>query len=326
MNYKIAFEILEIDLLNVNYNEISLEFLKKRFRKLALKNHPDKNGNTTESTIKFQQINEAYIYLKRELNYINPEEFIDVDDFVNEYDNVDEFVNTNTSSAYSSLYSSILKNFIKTFFDGNYSELLYKIVNDILIAGKQVSTNIFDGLDKDTTLHIYNFLSNNRSVFHLNTDVLQNIREIVFQKFMNVEVYKLNPSIQDLLNNNVYKLVVNDNLFLVPLWHHETYFDVSGCELIVICEPELPEGVILDEDNNICFDTKIHSNDLPHMILNNELIHLRCVDKQFQISISQLFMKREQIVIFKNQGISKIKKDIYDITDKTDVICRILIV
>ena len=64
MNYKCAFETLEIDLSVINYNDITPDFLKKQYRRLALKNHPDKNGNTIESTEKFKQINEAFNYLK----------------------------------------------------------------------------------------------------------------------------------------------------------------------------------------------------------------------------------------------------------------------
>ena len=67
MNYKDAFDILEIDFTQTKYEDLSLEYLKKQYRKLALKNHPDKNGNTNESKEKFQQINEAYHYLKREI-------------------------------------------------------------------------------------------------------------------------------------------------------------------------------------------------------------------------------------------------------------------
>ena len=39
MNYKDAFKILEIEQNNINYNDISLEYLKKKYHKLALQNH-----------------------------------------------------------------------------------------------------------------------------------------------------------------------------------------------------------------------------------------------------------------------------------------------
>jgi hypothetical protein len=37
-------------------------------------------------------------------------------------------------------------------------------------------------------------------------------------------------------------------------------------------------------------------------------------------------MKREQHYRIKNQGLSKIKKDIYDVSEKTDIIVTITIV
>jgi curved DNA-binding protein CbpA len=312
MNYKDAFTILEIDLSTFSYNELTLEYLKKQYRKLALKNHPDKNGNSVESNEKFKQINEAYQFLKRELKYLNSNNDLQEDEEPNN-ENYD-----------SSLYFDILKEFMKTMFEGSYNEILSKIVRDIMVAGKKLSVKLFDELDKDTALNIYTFLSNNRSTLHLNNDILIQIREIVVKKYDNVEIYKLNPSIDDLLNNNVYKLNVNDELFLVPLWHHESYYENNQGEIIVLCEPELPDNITIDDDNNICVYFCISLRDeLYKLIQENESIYVTIGDKVHPISLSELFMKREQYYRIKNAGLSKIKKDIYDISDKADIIVHI---
>jgi hypothetical protein len=304
MNYKDAFEILEIDLSVTSYGDISTEYLKKQYRKLALKHHPDKNGNTFESNEQFKKINEAYNYLKNEGNHLNDE------DENNEQD--------------SPLYYDILKGFMKTVFEGKYNDLMSKIVNDIMVAGKKISVKLFDDLDKDTALNIYTFLSNNRSILHLKQDILDAIREVVVKKYDNVDVYKLNPSITDLLNNNLYKLNINNELFLVPLWHNESYFDGSGCEIIVICEPELPEYISIDDDNNIIVERKIYDyHEIHNIILNDGFICVDLGDKEFQIPLSNLYMKKEQTYKIKNAGLSKIKKDIYDVSEKSDIIVKV---
>jgi hypothetical protein len=106
-------------------------------------------------------------------------------------------------------------------------------------------------LEWENSINIYIFLSKYKNILHLSQDILDEIREIVIQKYDNVEIYKLNPTINDLLNNNLYKLYVNNELYLVPLWYNEIYFDNSGNEIIVLCEPDLPEGIKIDDDNNI---------------------------------------------------------------------------
>ena len=320
MNYKDAFQILEIDLSEFSYSEITLEYLKSQYRKLALKNHPDKNGNSVESNDKFKKINEAYHFLKRELKHLNNDK---------KWMEADE--ERSTESSDSSLYFDILREFMKTMFEGTYNEILSKIVTDIMSAGKKMSVKLFDELDKDTALNIYTFLSNHRSTLHLSNDILDQIREIVVKKYDNVQIYKLNPSIDDLLDNNVYKLHINEELFLVPLWHHESYYetkkknnDEEASELIVLCEPELPDGIIIDDDNNICVDFAISlKNELYQLIQENESIYVTIGNKIHEIPLSELYMKREQIYRIKNAGLSKIKKDIYDISDKADIIVHI---
>jgi curved DNA-binding protein CbpA len=304
MNLKDALDILEID---TKYNELTLDFINKRYRKLALKYHPDKNGGTKESNERFKKINEAYNYLKSEGLY-----------FVNE----DEDITDDTQS----IYLNVLKNFIKSVMDGDYIDIIAKIVNDILNKGKQLSLKIFEDLDKDTALNIYIFLSRYKSLLYVSDELLDNVKQIVIQKYDNVEIYKLNPSIDDLMYNNFYKLYVQEQLYLVPLWHKESYYDGSGCEIIAICEPDLPEDISIDDDNNLVVDIEIYTdNNFISMIDNDASLSVDIGTQTFSIPLSNLYMKKEQYYRIKGKGLVNVKKDLYDLSDKSDIIFRIKI-
>lgn len=306
MNYLLAFEILEID---INKKDITLEYLKKKYHKQALKYHPDKNGNTSCSNEKFKQINEAYYFLKREIEILN-----DLD-----YDYKKE------SSTSSSLYIDILKVFLKGIMDGKYNEGFSKIVNEIVLNYSTISLKLFEDLDKETSMSIYSFLSKYRSILHLNQEIIDSIREIIIKKYDNTTVYVLNPSIDDLLNNNVYKLYVDDQLFLVPLWYNEIYFDCSGNEIVVLCEPELSENITIDEDNNLHVNINvIWSSDF---LSTNKNIEFNLGKKIVNIPLNELFIRHEQYYRIKGKGLTKIREnDMYDVDEKGDIIIKIMIV
>jgi len=321
MNYKLAFETLEINISEIDYKCVTLEYLKRQYHRLALQHHPDKNGNTQVSKEKFQQINEAYLYLKREIRKISKENME-----INKENSEDN--DDNASSMYRDILYLFIKNMMeKNTIDAKYSELFYTIVKDIVMSCKKITMKLFEDLDKDTLISIYTFLSKHRYVLHINDVILEEIRNVVVQKYENVEVYKLNPSINDLMNNNLYKLHVDDILYLVPLWHNESYFDgKNGKEIIVICEPELPENIKIDDDNNIHTEIKIFiQNDLKKMIIENEKINIDIGDKKYWIEICNLYMKKEQYYRIKNCGLSKQKEDIYDISEKCDIIVKIVL-
>ena len=326
MDYKKAFEILEIDTINTNYIDITIELIKKKYHKLALQNHPDKNGNTPESNEKFKEINEAYNYLKREIKNIDP--------------NNDDLKNEDQSS---SVYFDILKLFIKGLLDGKYNDIFINIVQDIVSGYKKISLKLFDDLDRENAINVYLFLSKYKSILHLSDESLDEIKSIVIQKYDNVEIYKLNPNINDLLNNNFYKLYVNDKLYLVPLWYNEVYFEKEddkedefekedknnnlNNEIIVLCEPELPEGVKIDDDNNIYIEKTINmQTELPNLVANDGSITIEIGDHTFYILVSELTMKREQYYKIKNRGFTKPNDDIYNVSQKADIIVKIILV
>ena len=311
MNYKEAFCVLEIDIDNVEFKDITLDYLKRKYHKLALQNHPDKNGNTQESNEKFRMINEAYEFLKREITHFNPEDF----------DNKKE------DDPSPSLYFEILQIFMRSMMESKYNDIISQLVNDIVMGCQKISLKLFDNLDKDMSVGVYVFLSKYRFVLHLDENILEEIRKIVIHKYGNVEIYKLNPSITDLLNNNVYKLYVEDQLYLVPLWFNELYFDGSGNEIIVLCEPELAENVKIDDDNNIYIEIQHLSQalNLFDFLQNNNDITFNLGDKEFSIPLSRLSMRKEQFYRIKNEGLAKVNDDIYNVTEKADIVVKITI-
>jgi len=304
MNYKTAFEILEIDMSDKKYSDINLEYLKKQYHKLALQNHTDKNGNTKDSKEKFQAINEAYEYLKREINFKEKED-----------------------KSSSTVYVDILQSFLSEIFAGKYNDKFYEIVKKIIV--KKIPNKLFKELDKEMAFDIYNFLSKHKNILHISQELLDNLMEIVKKKYEDVmEYYKLNPSIDDLFENNVYKLYVNDQLFLVPLWHNELYFESSESnnfkEIVVSCEPELSNNIKIDENNNLVVKMNFNLIDLPNLIINDGKLTFNIGKKEFNIPVNKLYMKKNQYYRIKNEGLSKINEnDIYDVSVKSDIVVNI---
>jgi hypothetical protein len=318
INHKIAVRILELD----KNKKIKLEYLKKKYHTMALKNHPDKNGNTLESKEKFQTINEAYEFLKREIEFTNMETNIDTN---NETEDKDDPIQ-------STMYYDVLHTFLKTMFDKtdiHYADILSNIIKEIFsgfsVIQKRISHKLFDGLDKDTSIKIYSFLSKYHSMLHLSKELLEEVKEIIIKKFDGLQIYKLNPSISDLLQNNIYKLYVDNELYLVPLWYNEHYFDASGCEILVLCQPELNDSIEIDEENNIYTNVVLSSSLLVNSILNEEVIMVNIGKEVFSIPITKLYMKREQEYTIIGQGLAKEKEDIYDVAERADIIVRILV-
>ena len=321
MDYKKAFEILEIDISETEYKNITLDFLKKKYYKIALKKHPDKNGNTLESTEIFKDINNAYSFLENEINQINQIN-------MNEKDKKDEKYKKDDSENF--IYMNILKFFVMDIFSGKYNELILKIIKNIVDncteVTKKISLSLFDDLDKETSLKIYSFLSKYRSVFHLSQEIIDSVKEKIIEKCDDTIIYILNPSINDLFNNNFYKLYIDEQLFLVPLWHSELYFDdYKEKEIIVLCEPELPDNIYIDENNNIFISIEISIDEIHKSILNNTNKVIEISGIKYEIIIQELFMKKRQIYKIKNKGLTKIKNDIYDISEKDDIIFDIVI-
>jgi hypothetical protein len=146
---------------------------------------------------------------------------------------------------------------------------------------------------------------------------------LIKEKYKNDSVYVLNPSIDDLLESNIYKLYVEKLLFLVPLWHNEMYFDDTlGNDIIVLCKPELPEKMTLDENNNLYYNLLVPFE--KEMMISESFLTIQIGKRCIKIPVNKLYIKQEQTYILKGQGIPKIiEDDVYNVSSKGDIIITI---
>ena len=271
------------------------EMLRKAYLRQALKYHPDKPSGNKE---KFQEIRQAFDYLNENDLHNKPEGKFDtkiemllkkcIGFFSPETDLDDKFINTS------------LKN--------------------ILINCENISIEIFKNLtfEKSTTLYKYFYQYN--EVFQLSPEVLYKMKQIIKEKAESTNILVLKSTIDDLLNNKIYKLEHQEHDYYIPLWHKR--FNIN--DILVLNEYELPDNIIIKENNDIW----IHK-ELPfHTLFHDGDCEIFVGSKAIKIQADTLkITKTPQIKLFKNIGIPCVNKnDIYNFNKKSNVYVEILLV
>ena len=310
MELQSAMELFEIG----NIRSMNLHMLKKKYYKISLHLHPDKNGNTPLSTANFQKINGAYELLKTAITNKEPTE-----------DPTDEDVDACQNKGFSFIVNSLIEGILQS----NYSPLFFTLIKTIRNGCKSITVKLFEGLDNETTLDAYIFLYKYKKILHINDETLAIIKNIVFEKCEGSEVFILNPSIDDLFENNLYKLDVNNKIYIVPLWHNELYFDGVDGEIIVKCNPELPDNIYIDANNNIIINLCV---ELTNTLLTTPELVFTIGKKQFAIPMDNITIQRTQTIILKEKGISKIQygdsmlTNMYNVNNKSDIFVNLTLV
>ncbi len=323
MNYKRACQILELDLdLNNNFDfytnqRLSVDKIKRQYRLHALKYHPDKN-KSDDAQSKFQEIHDAYEYLLKHWDYRCSD------------GRSSDGIRSDCSYGDGDDYKHTLFSFLNNIWSGGLDDyggltpiinkLIYMIIMRITNSCENKALEILEKIDRNMLNKLYGVFCKYADVFHFSEDFLKNIQQVLSNKINKDECIVLNPFLDDLFENNLYRLSVSGKTYYIPLWHNELVYDNSGCDLYVKCSPLLPENMEIDERNNLHVFVKYPVQDL----LGKERILLECSKQTFSFSPSQLKVMRTQTLVLPHSGISCINtENIYDVSKKADVIIHV---
>jgi DnaJ-class molecular chaperone len=296
---------------NVNLNTISLYDIKKRYKFLCLKYHPDKNlnHNTTE---KFQEISEAYSYMEifikerdKKYNTDNNKDIFDI--FENNplnklFNNFENIINNIKSCNFNKLENI-----------NNIFSLLYAIIKN---------TKLLESIDYDFSIDIINILKLYSKELGVTIEKINELEEIV-NKRKSIKTINLIPSINNLINFDLYKLEYNNDIYYIPLWHHELIYEFNNHNLLIKINPKLDDNIIINDNNDI------HINITENIIniFNNKKLNINIGNKTIVLESEKLKIKEKQLYIIKKEGIPIINnKNIYDTTEISNIVLHLNLV
>tara|TARA_Y100000992_G_scaffold302683_1_gene278345 strand:- start:4924 stop:5727 length:804 start_codon:yes stop_codon:yes gene_type:complete len=137
------------------------------------------------------------------------------------------------------------------------------------------------------------------------------ILKMLYEKYnkitnTNKKLYNLFVSLEDVYNDNIYKLYYENQLFLVPLWCKECFFDYNNIEIHVKIFVDLPENVSIDNLNNIHI---FQSYNLIE-VFDKKILEINISNMNFNINKEQILLKDNQIIEIKNKGLTKVDESI----------------
>lgn len=291
MDLNYALELLE---LKTSYTK---KELRKQYFKKALIHHPDKNFDENTNS-QFTELKEAYTFLE---NYL-----------IN--DDIDEHMPPETDN-----YLFIIENFIKMITVVDFNSVK-EIIQLLYQNCQHISISTFERIDKSNALRIFAYMNQYSDLLGIGEDILQQFREIIKEKIESDELVIINPSLDNLLESDIYILNHCEETYYIPLWHDEVTYDNGENTLIVKCIPQLPSHIYIDECNNIHIKIKTSVQ----KALQNKKITFNVGKKVFDIETNELKIIKQQIHTIKNKGLASINiKDPYDANKKCNIIINV---
>lgn len=252
--------------------------LRSAYYRQALEFHPDRNKNE-DAAEKFRQAADANVFLMAYLD-ISP----------------DESRSKETGS--ESLISTLLKS---VFGDPAHRALVLSVCEHIHGRSKEFAVQALENLDHNTAADIIDYLGLYKDVLGIDDDSITCLRERVLGNCSAVKVV-LNPTIDNLLNKDVYCLKTDNGVVYVPLWHEEIMYDISGTSLIVTNYLDIPDHITIDHNNDIHIRVRYSFE----QALSEQFIPVSVGKKVFELRRDQLYLRNMQTARIKGVGAPRI--------------------
>ena len=337
MDYKKSCNILGLD----ENREHDISTIKKKYHILALRYHPDKNKEEYASE-KFREINEAYKCLSKSDIALQPYEVF-VRLFMGTLENQEhqEYIHTilekvlcicekqaiqmieNMEHDKFILFYKLIKRYKHLFhFSTEFNTFMEKRAILMFSQGKLKDRHLRENVRNlsEPTSH-----KNKQTVFDHEWNLKYEIdKKEEEKKEEDIETMILRPLLDDVITDNVYKYHKENNRLLIPLWHNNIEYDISGDFLVKII-PKLPSmNYWIDEKNNLHQRVEYTVSELWDCVIEEKSMEIYFGKKRFIFYPNELQLKMYQIWTWKEEGISKINKsNIYDVSSRANIILHI---
>jgi len=179
---------------------------------------------------------------------------------------------------------------------------------------KNIYTMFCNGEKYELLMKFQEFLISNRDRINLNDQLIRIFEHMNQRKEKKVII--LQPTLNDMMDTNVYKLVLDDEVVNVPLWHEELLYDIKNTEYLIKMIPDLDEHVVIMDDCLI-FNLSYNIND----IWNKEQVFFH---EKLWFNRDRLLLKNTQKLVLYNMGLPNINtKNVYDVNKRGDIVLNV---
>ena len=264
------------DVLGITKENFTMRSVKKAYYQKALETHPDKCKDQI-SCPSFTEVQAAYTMLS----------------------NCSEECNAPKDNT----YSYFLSNFISSTIGIEVkSEQIAQTLLNIKAGYEDATIKMFSDLNRHDAVKMYTYLEQYARIFGFNKDVMGKLKSIVDRKIGKDTFITLNPTLANVLRNDVFGLERYDNTYCIPLWHDELEYDIDDETLIVSVSPVLPDNMTIDEENNLHIALGLKVSE----IFGQDTYEIDLMCKSVSVNVREIMLKPKQTVCFPNQGSARI--------------------